>query len=41
MEARMMLHTDVDNDSEDMAVSEMLDVKKMPVISMQSFDARA
>ena len=41
MEARMMLHTDADNDSEDMAVSEMLDVKKMPVISMQSFDARA
>ncbi len=41
MEARMLLHTDADDDSEDMAVSEMLDVKKMPVISMQSFDARA
>ena len=41
MEAKMMLHTDLDNDSDDMAVSEMLDVKKMPIISMQSFDARA
>jgi flagellar hook-length control protein FliK len=41
MEARMMLHTDMDNDSDDAAVSEMLDVRKMPVISMQSFDARA
>ncbi len=41
MEARMLLHTDQDSDSEDAAVKEMLDVKKMPVISMQSFDARA
>ena len=41
MEAKMMLHTDMDDDSEDAAVSEMLSVKKMPVISMQSFDARA
>ncbi|WP_026494785.1 flagellar hook-length control protein FliK [Butyrivibrio sp. WCD3002] len=41
MEAKMMLHTDMDNDSDDAAVSEMLDVRKMPVISMQSFDARA
>ncbi len=41
MEAKMMLHTDMDDDSEDAAVSEMLNVKKMPVISMQSFDARA
>ena len=41
MEAKMMLHTDMDNDSDDAAVSEMLDVRKMPVISLQSFDARA
>ncbi len=41
MEAKTMLHTDMDNDSEDAAVSEMLNIRKMPVISMQSFDARA
>ncbi len=41
MDAKMMLHTDMGEDTEDAAVSEMLNIRKMPVISMQSFDARA
>ena len=41
MEAKMMLHTDMDNDSPDAPIDEMLDIKKLPVISFTSFDARA
>ena len=41
MEAHMHLHTDMDTESEDAAVSEMLNIKQRPVISMQAFDARA
>ncbi len=41
MEAKMMLHTDKDSDSPDPAVQEMLDIKKMPVVSFTAFDARA
>jgi len=41
MEAKMMLHTDMDTDSKDAAVDEMLDIKKLPLISYTSFDARA
>ncbi len=41
MQARMMLHTDMDNDSEDMPVDEMFNVKKVSMLSVNSFDARA
>jgi flagellar hook-length control protein FliK len=39
MQVTMKLHTD--EDGKDMAVDEMLDVSKMPIISTASFDARA
>lgn len=39
MQVTMKLHTD--EDGKDMAVDEMLDVRKMPIISTASFDARA
>ncbi|WP_026660421.1 flagellar hook-length control protein FliK [Butyrivibrio sp. AC2005] len=41
MEARMMLHTDQDTDSEDPPVEAILDAKKTAFLSMTSFDARA
>ena len=41
MQARMMLHTDMDDDSEDIPVDEMLGVDKMSLLSINSFDARA
>ncbi|WP_029321782.1 flagellar hook-length control protein FliK [Butyrivibrio sp. AE3004] len=41
MEAKMMLHTDMDDDSEDPPVSSILDAKKTSFMSMTSFDARA
>ncbi|SDB48769.1 flagellar hook-length control protein FliK [Butyrivibrio sp. INlla16] len=41
MEARMMLHTDQDENSEDPPVSSLLDSKKTAFLSTTSFDARA
>ncbi len=41
MEAKMMLHTDQDSDSEDPPVEAILDAKKTAFLSMTSFDARA
>ena len=41
MEAKMMLHTDQDDNSEDPPVSSLLDAKKTPFLSTTSFDARA
>ncbi|WP_026509993.1 flagellar hook-length control protein FliK [Butyrivibrio sp. LC3010] len=41
MEARMMLHTDMDSDSEDPPVSSILESKKTAFLSMTTFDARA
>ena len=39
MQVNMKLHTD--EDGKDMAVDEMLDVSKTPILSTASFDARA
>ena len=41
MEAKMMLHTDQDENSEDLPVSKILDAKKTAFLSTTSFDARA
>ncbi|WP_408070919.1 flagellar hook-length control protein FliK [Butyrivibrio sp. JL13D10] len=41
MEAKMMLHTEQDMDSEDPPVEAILDAKKTGIISVASFDARA
>ena len=41
MQVRTMLHTDIDSDSEDMPVDEMFSVKKVTMLSVTSFDARA
>lgn len=41
MEAKMMLHTDQDENSEDPPVSSLLDSKKTAFLSTTSFDARA
>jgi len=41
MQVRTMLHTDIDSDSEDMPVDEMFSVKKVSMLSVTSFDARA
>lgn len=39
MQAKLMLHEDIDG--QDAAIDEMLDVKKRPLLSTASFDARA
>ncbi|WP_026526639.1 flagellar hook-length control protein FliK [Butyrivibrio sp. VCD2006] len=41
MEARMMLHTDQDENSEDPPVKSLIDAKKTAFLSTTSFDARA
>ncbi|MCR4901478.1 MAG: flagellar hook-length control protein FliK [Butyrivibrio sp.] len=41
MEAKLMLHTDMESESKDAPVDEMLDIQKLSVVSYASFDARA
>ena len=40
-ETRLMLHDAMGDDSKDMPVDELLQVRNMPTISFTSFDARA
>lgn len=41
MSCKTMLHDDIGEDSEDIPIDEMFTTNKVPLLSMQSFDARA